>query len=218
MNLNQISDKDFDLILKMDKKVYPTSNPVTKSIIKSWYINNPEFGMIYKIGKKTVGTTIIIPLNKIGWTKLINGKLSESQMNSKVIFNNKRDKEIAIHIYHIEKVDKTINKFYNTSLKDIKKSINNLRKTNPKLKIIGLSGLCVTKYGIGLFENKFKCKERKYICKEYIFKKKNKLFVFEAKTEKQLNELITKGYKLQNKCKMLVVYPNEKSIAWKHLK
>ena len=102
-----LAKKDYDIVLKLDKKVYPTKNPVTKKIISSWYKNNPEFGM--KIDGKRKGLCVVIPLNKSGWTKLINGELSESKVTGKYLFDNKRDKEIGIHIYHIEKFDKLKN-------------------------------------------------------------------------------------------------------------
>ena len=131
MKSRQIKQKDFDLILKQDKMVYPTDSPVTKKILTTWFQNNPEFGIIFKEKNKIVGNCIVIPLNKRGWTKLVNGKLNESDLNEKTIFNNKRDNKVGIQIYHIEKLDLKIKGLYINCLKKISKNIKDLKKTTP---------------------------------------------------------------------------------------
>jgi len=214
MKLRAIMPKDYGLIIESDKKVYPTSNPVTLEVIKQWYSKNPEFGMIYE-NRGIEGTCIAIPLNSLGWNKLINGKLAESEMDEKTIFDNSRDKEMGIHIYHIEKLNPKIKEFYKTALKDLSSMINRLRKTNKELEVIGFSALAVTISGINLFEKKFNCKERKYICSENVLEKNNKLIVVDTKSENIENKL-KEGYKFVTKCKMLVLFPSEKSVVWKY--
>ena len=216
MNLQKIQEKDFELILQIDKKVYPTSSPVTKDIIKSWYTKNSEFGMIFQDKNKIVGNFIVIPLNKNGWERLIKCKLKESQMNSRVIFDNSRDREICLHVYHIEKFDKNINHFYKIALKELSKLIKNLKINNKNLKIGGFSGLCVTLEGLELFENKFKCKEREFLVQEHILEKNGKKFVAESLLES--NQKKNENYNYLNPCKMLVLFPKEKSIVWNYLK
>ncbi|MFH1325245.1 MAG: hypothetical protein ABIH49_00545 [archaeon] len=103
MNVRAINRKDYDKLLELDRKVYPTPNPVTPRILDSWFQKNPEFGIIFEENNKITGMCIVIPLNKIGWEKLINGELAESELSKETIFDNSRDKEIGIHIYHIEK-------------------------------------------------------------------------------------------------------------------
>lgn len=210
--LRAIKPSDFNLLLEMDKNVYPTSFPVTREIIKNWYVRNPEFGMIYEKEGKIAGIMLIIPLNKESWKKLINGKLKESEMNNKTIFDNKKDKEIGLHIYHLEKIDKTIKEFYKICLKDINEKVSKLKIINPELRIVGLSALSVTSEGIGLFENKFNFTEKNFLVDEHILEKDNKKFV--AYSQEEVDSKIKKGYKYLNKCKMLILYPNEESIVW----
>jgi len=214
MKLRAITPKDYRLIIESDEKVYPTSNPVTLDVIKQWYSKNPEFGMIYE-NNGIEGTCIAIPLNSHGWNKLINGKLAESEMNEKTIFDNSRDKEIGIHIYHIERLNPKIKEFYKTALKDLSGIVNRLRQTNKELGVIGFSALAVTIPGINLFEKKFNCKERSYICSENILAKKGNLIVVDTKSESIENKL-KEGYRFVNKCKMLVLFPSEKSVVWKY--
>jgi deoxyhypusine synthase len=207
---------DFKLILETDKKLYPTSSPVTESIIQSWYIRNPEFGMIFEKDNKIAGMCIIIPLNKENWQKLTDGKLKKSEMTPATIFDNSKDEEIGIHIYHIEKLDNSIKDFNKIALESLSKLIEKLRHKNKELTISGLSGLCVTAEGIGLFENKFKCKERNFIIDEHILEKNGKNFVAESK--KEADEKVKQGYTYLNRCKMLVLNSNEKSEVWNYLK
>ena len=215
MKLRKINERDFGLILKQDKRVYPASSPVTEEIISKWYENDPEFGMIYEENEKFIGDCIIIPLNAKWWTKLIKGKLSESETDEKTIFNNSRDNKIGIHIYHIEKIDRNMKEFYKIALSDLQKLINNLKNKNPKLRVIGFSGLCVSSEGINLFETKFNCKERDYKCPETIIEKDDFKMVVDFHL---INKKQKEGWKLINRCKMLILYPKEKSVVWDYLK
>ena len=213
-----INEKDYDMILSLDKKVYPASSPVTKAIIKSWYINNPEFGVVFEDKKKIIGTLVAIPLNERGWKKLIDGKLKESEMTRETIFDNSKDKKLGIHIYHIEKLDKNTKEFHKTALNYLASLISKLKEGNNNLEIIGFSGLCVTKEGINLFERSFSCKERDFIIQEHILEKNGKRVVLETNSKKDIQNKINSGYEYITKCKMLVLYPKEKSIVWGILK
>ena len=212
-----LTEKDCELILDMDKKVYPTSSPVTKEIIKSWYIKNPEFGVVFEENNRIVGVLIAIPLNKQSWKKLINGKLKESEMSEKTIFDNSLDRELGIHIYHIEKLDTNIKEFYKISLNYMASLLDNLKKKNNNLKVIGFSGLCVTPEGINLFEKKFNCKERDFVVQEHILEKDGKRIVLETESKEVIQNKIDDGYNYITKCKMLVLYPKENSVVWDYL-
>ncbi len=190
---------------------------MTSEILSNWYKKNPEFGMIFEDDKGELeGVCISIPLNKNGWNKLINGKLSEADLNSKTLFDNSRDKEIGLHIYHIERLSDR-NDFYKDSLNGLNDIIQDLRKINPSLKIIGFSGLCVTPSGIGLFYNKFNCRERKFVNQEHIFRKEGKLKIFNINSYSQFSNVLKEGYEYLNRCKMLVLYPDEFSLIWDYL-
>jgi len=193
-SFRQITKKDYPKILKLDKKVYPTSKPVTEKTLATWYSKNPEFGLVLEEGRKIAGYLISISLSKKGSEKLISGKLAEAEMTDKHIFDSKRDNEVYIHIYHIEKFIKK------KSLSKI--MLEELMKKVQKSKVKGFSAYCVTPSGIGLFE-KLKFKEGKYISKEHIMKKGKKIFVFELSPEK-LKQKLKEGYSLVTRCKMLV--------------
>ena len=211
-----IKKEEYKLLLKLDKKVYPTANPINKKILNNWYTKNPEFGIMFKEKGKLQGVCAAIPLTEKGWKKLTRGKLAEAELKENTIFDNKRDRAIGLHIYHIEKTNPQANQIYVESLKALKKILIALRKNNPTLKAIGFSGLCVTKEGINLFENKLNCSEKTFINKENIFEnEKGQIIVKSNKTGKIC---APKGYKHKNRCKMLITTPKEKSIVWNYIR
>ncbi len=225
MQLRKINKEDYQLIIDLDKRIYPTEHSVTLENIAEWYKNNPEFGMVYEEDGKIVGISVVIPLNSESWKALTEGKLSESSLDSKSVFNNKKDHELGIHMYHIEKFEHNalapIREFYKTVVRDIAVIVSELKKKNKKLKVIGFSGLAVTKEGVILCEDKLGCKERAYLCDEHILKNGNVRFVIKAdKTHLKeiLEPKIKDGYSYLNRCKMLVSYPGEKSLIWEYLK
>lgn len=215
MNIRSIEEKDYDFLLELDKKVYPTDSPVTPEILNEWYQRNNEFGILFE-ENEIQGMCIVIPLNKNGWERLTKGELLESELSSETIFDNSRDKEIGLHIYHIEKfTDKK--RFYQNCLAELNKRVCSLQETNKDLQIIGFSGLCVTSQGIGLFYNKFNCREREFINSEHILRKDDQLEIFDTESNSDLQNKLEAGYEYLNRCKMLVLYPSEPSIVWRYL-
>jgi len=92
-----------------------------------------------------------------------------------------------------------------------------LRIRNPKLKICGLSGLCVSSSGIDLFYKQFNCRERDYVHTEHILEKNGKLLCVDE-TKENLKSKLKSGCIYKNKCSMLVLFPNESSPVWKIIK
>jgi hypothetical protein len=231
LNSRSITKDDFPLLLALDKKVYPTNSPVTGSILNKWFKKNPEFGIIIEnqsVSKSNVlggnstisGVGIFVPLNLNGWKKLIAGELSESNLDDKTIFDVKRDNQLCIHCYHLEKLDSTIEGFNKLCFTELSQIIKRLKQKNPELKVQGLSALSVTPCGIGLFEQKLGFKEREFITTEHILKnnKSGNLIILDTKSKKDIAKKVSEGFTYILKCKMLVLYPKEKSLAWEYLK
>jgi hypothetical protein len=202
MKVRPVAAKDYKLILELDKKVYPTQNPVTARILNNWYKENPEFCLVYTENNKIVGLCVALPLNTQGWTNLVEGKIAEAELSPKTIFNDKRDREIGIHLYHIEKLDKSIKNFHNICFRDIEKLINSLKIDNKSLKIIGFSSLCVTKDGLRLFSDILNYKESKFKSTEYILEKGSKKIL--VTTKEDMYKKLKHGYELITRCQMLI--------------
>ena len=187
MLLRKIEKSDYDLILKLDSKVYPVSpeNKINSLIIDNWYNKYPEYGMIYideKNKENIVAMSIVIPMEYKIWEKLIKGECFENNLNIKWDSNNNNRVNIGVHIYHIEVLDRKIvgKEFYKKMLKDL-----NLIAKNYNHKIIGLSGYCVTIKGNRLFQQIFKCKNADRLNQD-----KNKLSEFIVKDEKENIKII----------------------------
>jgi len=113
-----ISPHEYPLLLKLDKKLYPTNSPVTEAHLEVWFSKNPEFGLVLTVGddadreyndttKPVVapifGFFVCIPLAKAAWEKLIAGEIEESDVSAQDVFDVGRDDELYLHIYHMEK-------------------------------------------------------------------------------------------------------------------
>jgi len=212
-----LREKDYDWLLEKDYEIYPTDRPVTKKIIQQWYTRNPEFGIIFRENNEIVGVNVTIPLNRTGWKLLINGELLESDCNENYIFNNETDDAIGLHVYHIRK-NADIDDFYKLSLSGLNETIMALRKHNENLKVIGFSGLCVTKMGIGLFFNKLNCRESAVIKNEHIVKGNDSIEIIKMSHYRDMEKKLKAGREYMHRCKMLVLYPGDPSVVWKYIK
>ena len=205
MKLRPITAKDFEFIIDLDKKVYPLSGLITKKVISQWFVRNPEYGMIFEDEGKIVGVCIIIPLNREGWEKMVKGKLFEFEVREKDIF---KDNEIGLHFCHIEKL---------TDIKNFTKlCFDDLRNILGNKKVIGMSAVCVSKSGLALFKDKFNFKEREYKFDEHILEKNGKKIIADG-TEEEVRKKYS-DYTYHNRCELVILYPNEKSLAWEYLK
>ena len=227
MLLRKIEKSDYDLILKLDSKVYPVSpeNKINSFIIDNWYNKYPEYGMIYideKNKENIVAMSIAIPMEYKIWEKLIKGECFENNLNIKwdSINENNNNINIGVHIYHIEVLNRKIvgKEFYKKMLKDL-----NFIAKNYNHKIIGLSGYCVTIKGNRLFQQILKCKNA-----DEIIQDKNKLSEFIVKDEKDNIKIIEKPYNTDinkingyvSKCNMLYTkYSEDLNISpvWKYV-
>jgi hypothetical protein len=216
MTVDTLKEHEYAWLLEKDLEIYPTDKPVTVSVMKNWYVRNPEFGIAFRDGNEIIGANLAIPLNKKGWRGLIDGTLMESDCKGEYIFDWGKDREIGIHIYHIRR-DSSMKGFHTLALKALADSLSNLTRRNNALKIIGFSALCVTSRGIGLFYNKLNCKESAVIKNEYVLKKDDRIELFEFGRFEDLENKLSEGYEFVTRCKMLVSYPGDPSIVWSYI-
>ncbi|KAK9709055.1 hypothetical protein K7432_009297 [Basidiobolus ranarum] len=252
-----IKPSDYETILASDIDVYPTETPLTAETFSIWYARHPEFGIIYYYDSNElvegieyekeviVGTCCVVPLTSQGWSKFTNGLLLESELDSEVLFDNSQhsdsgEDEIGLHIYHMERYPSWTslkNKEENSErlgdlvLKSIQEILEELRITNTNLKVVGLSGLCVSTSGINLFSNYYNCRERSYISNEHILREPRQLnilsshahsnggiLVLETNQQSELQQFLDRGYHYITRCKMLVLKPEDCSVVWRYIR
>jgi phosphoglycerate dehydrogenase-like enzyme len=218
IHLRAFREGDEDIIIGQDQTVYPTVNVVKPTTVDSWYKKNPEFGMIYEIDNNVVGTCAVIPLNRDGWERAVSGKLAEADISAKHIFDNKTDKEVGLYIYQIER--KVLSeKFFSRIFLDLSETIRNLKKTNPRLKVVGAASLCTSNTTLDVFQKRLDFKESGYISTEHILSKGSKLSLVDEKVvgREKLNKMINEGYVYHHRCKLLVIRPEEFSLVWSYI-
>jgi hypothetical protein len=217
MIVDRLKGYDYEWLLEKELEIYPTDKPISRKTIDGWYIHHPEFGIVFRDKNKIKGVNITIPLNRKGWEGLINGDLLESDCDDRYVFKNGKDQEIGLHICHIRKTG-DFKAFYKIALTALNDILTNLRKENKNLKVIGLSALCGTRMGIGLFFNKMNCHERSYVSNEHILKKNGRLEVYVFNSQEELDYRIQNNYDYLFRCKMLLTYPKEPSLIWSYIK
>jgi hypothetical protein len=217
--IRNLTPKDYDLILELDRKVYPTTSPVTKDNLAVWYSNNPGFGRIWEEDGQIKGLYVAIPLKKESWYQLAYGRpittteLLESDINQQHLYD-KSTLEIGIHIYHIEKFTEQKG-FYKEAFRDLGTNLRRLQQQNPKLKLVGLSALCVTPAGIGLFE-KLGFRFIHTETPEMIYHKEGLIRLVTNSTEAET--AVQEGYHFRNLCRKMTLSPEDshKSEVWKY--
>jgi hypothetical protein len=219
MDVRALQPRDYDQVIASDKAVYPTASPMAADAMARWYRNNPEFGIAFEQNGTLCGICVAIPLNTRGWTDLISGRLSESQVDDSAIFKEGIDNAIGIHIYHIEKHPAwgSAQPFYKAALHALRGALQHVQRADVVPDVIGFSGLCVTAQGIRLFADTFNCRERDFVSTEHILKKNGKIEVFDAASPQALADKLSDDYEHLNRCKMLVSYPGESSVVWEYL-
>jgi len=179
MELREIQRSDYELVLKLDSKVYPVSeeNKVNFSSIDRWYAVYPRYGMIYcnRVTGDIVAMAIVIPMPISTWYQLKRGECFEHTLNIQwrsnvttttttninINFinnnnynNNNSSNSIGIHIYHIEVLNRDVvgHKFYSRVFDDLSKIARAYHHS-----IEAFSGYCVTPAGNNLFQHILKC-------------------------------------------------------------
>jgi len=213
MNLaiRYINETEYPLILELDKKLYPSSEAVTVQSMRIWYQNNPEFGLIFTDGPLVAGALACIPLKKSSWIALIHGQLSESKLTQEDIFDIHRDREIAIHIYHIEKLTNVIKNFSLVALTQLNKQMRRLRLFNNTLEISGYSAYCTTQQGIHLFSDQLAFTPSKCMSEEHIVRSHDgDLRIEKGTTNSVINNISTRDSYVC-KCSMFVLTSHDKN-------
>lgn len=228
--LRKIHVDDAAEIVDLDSSVYPVEDPVTADQLWAWYQNHPEFGMVYEQGGHTVGSCMVIAMTPAGWEKLIKNEISEATVGPDELFDaNRGDSEIGLHIYHLERHGNSDGDFPGGLFRRVFKDLGALVARLPGGKsavaiggprIVGISAYAVSSDGLRLFGQKLNFREREdMVSDEHILTRRSGEPAVEVVTVKSAAELqealkARPGCTYQNRCQMLVLLPDEVSLAW----
>lgn len=111
----------------------------------------------------------------------------------------------------VHKISPKLKDFYKTVLSDLSKIVE-----QNKLKVIGMSALCVSYSGVNLFYNILNFHERTdYLLDQHIFERQGKITIKNSQ-DINLQELESEGYKYVIRCKFLISCPKSFSLVWKY--
>eukprot|EP00026_Physarum_polycephalum_P011925 Phypoly_transcript_12175.p1 GENE.Phypoly_transcript_12175~~Phypoly_transcript_12175.p1 ORF type:complete len:184 (+),score=7.04 Phypoly_transcript_12175:194-745(+) len=156
---------DYNAIIQLDNQLYPTDSAVTLNSIKQWYSYMPELCFALTQGNEDIGICVWIPLNELGWTKMVEGTLSEDTIQLEHVFDPQHDHKLYLHLYHIEKLSPVNCSIWKESLLQTNKRINLLKLA---CEVYGMSAYCTTKSGIHLTTKIWGWHELGYKSNEYI--------------------------------------------------
>lgn len=201
-------------LLNLDYKIYPTENSLLVDQLETIIAPNVEFTFMLKQDDSEFAVASVFALKPTEWHRLITGEISEADLTTESMFNIETDSSLALHVYHIEKLDvRSTERVWPHFLSALKEKATVLREKNPAIDIVGFSGLTASPSGFHLFSSKFGCLERNYKCSEKIFKHAVTGDLYVSNDEESVPDSMI----FICSCKMLVLYPGEKSIVWDFL-
>mmetsp|Transcript_51985 Transcript_51985/g.105906 ORF Transcript_51985/g.105906 Transcript_51985/m.105906 type:complete len:237 (-) Transcript_51985:19-729(-) len=225
MPLDKSSDA-ISCLLRADAELYPCGSPCTVETVRSWYQNpgNEEFAQVFERNGTMVGMCVVIPLSRKGWEELISGVRSEAEIDGTCSFSADRDKEVGLHLYHLEKNDPSIKDFFRAHCLP---ALSAVVKKLGSPQVIGFSGLCVTQASITIFSDKLNCtEEESYDAEEHILNARGEV-ARQVITGEQLrkefgdewatSEAFQSKYEHQARCQMLVTRRGANSLVWNFL-
>ncbi len=187
------------------------------STYEEWFANKRNASFIFEDenGEK-LGVIAVILVNQKGWDAIhdTNDKdLDEYKITGDNLFNPESDKQVGFHVYMIEKFDQDIEAFTTTAYQQVIRHIQS--QFNISLdKFIGLSGYSVSPEAINVALNKLSRVELKLLSRFMMIDPIGKLTAKTLSTQHELEELLNKGYKIRNRCRLTSVTPKHPSIIW----
>jgi len=214
--------KEYEELIGMDQKVYPTPFPVTLKGMQSWFIHNPHFSFYINYNTQRIGVCVTIPLNSEGWDAMQQGRIREDQVDESHIFEASKHTQIFLHIYHIEKFpDNNSFQIWKLSLVHLKDIVDQLQMVSSSdIMISGVSGYCVTSAGVHLFQNKWNGKELGHISKETLVRdEEGNLKVMEIENDVVGESVYYMGkrYEVVQRAKLLSTRRGDNSLVWEFL-
>jgi hypothetical protein len=208
---------DLEFISSCDRVVYPTAKPVEPTQMESWLRRCPDFGSLYFVDgddRNVVGMTLSIPLNASGWEKLITGSLQESDIAAEHLFDPDKDTQLGVHLYHIEKRTSVFGTpFITFELHSLARAVDHLRAIQPKLTVLGFSGLAASLSGIDMLAGRLQMHEIGF-CEEHMFRKGEENRIVTAVSPEERARLEALGWVYSHRCRMLVTRAGEASPVW----
>lgn len=95
IKLSPRNTEEIEFVLNFDRGIYPTSKPVTQSIMRNWLSEEDSFSFTLRSGKILRGYCVAFPLSASVFNQLLQGEIQESELPPSEI--NSRFKNLYIY-------------------------------------------------------------------------------------------------------------------------
>jgi len=215
-----LTPAELEVILAADVALYPNPNPVSNELLAYWCTCYPSFFQAFTdpTTGKLIGNAIFIPLNEVGFENHATGKVPERDLTPESGYLWNGEDVVGFYVFHVEREEgwKQVSKdkFGLEVMRSLGEEVRCLRKTVPQLRVCGITGLCATEAGEGLFRNVYKFREESYYCNERILRHRT---TGEVTLREISNEdMIAKANVWEElfRCKMMVGRPCNSTPVW----
>ena len=196
---------EYSRVLETDRALYPCASGVTAELMHHWYRDNPEFSLAYECAGRVVGVLVCIPLFRAAWEDFLAGRIVEAQLHQDRVFARNRHDELAIHIYHIEKFDPTWKHFHRLAFEGLACAVGDLVRAYPRLRVAGVSALCVSVASNRLFEDRLGFHETGCRMQEHIVCDATGRNRIDTGDEKSVRQSLQAGDEYVTRCRLLIL-------------
>ncbi|ORY71464.1 uncharacterized protein BCR38DRAFT_331429 [Pseudomassariella vexata] len=148
-----MTDEVLKRIFASDQDMYPA--PLTLDQLRSWVTGCPDLSRCFCLTERTendghlAGTIMVLPIVGRFWHALLQGKLTEADIDATTMFpsGNGGEEEVGLHVFHVERFDDSLSGFTRVALSAVKETARSKGWT-----IAGCSALTATPGGWRSFE------------------------------------------------------------------
>eukprot|EP00698_Gefionella_okellyi_P009928 TRINITY_DN2552_c0_g1_i1.p1 TRINITY_DN2552_c0_g1~~TRINITY_DN2552_c0_g1_i1.p1 ORF type:complete len:491 (-),score=70.34 TRINITY_DN2552_c0_g1_i1:557-1981(-) len=214
-----MNSADIPLLLTLAARIYPCNHPASATTLMRWMSVIPQLAIIYEEQDGQIaGLALTIPLSVQGWGRLIRGEVSEGDIGPNELFRPDLDSTICLHVYHVEKITRSIPQFGVRVVQDIGTTIARTRQQiNPSMRIGGFSALVCTRGGLSVFGHHLNMRESEMISVDHVMRRLDECRILTAPTLQTIAQLEEEGFTYAHRCQMLVTHPGDVSKAWHYL-
>lgn len=214
MNSRLVIEGDYELVMSREAAVLPGAEFDTNqklSAYREWFAEDTNISLIfYNDAGDVLGFVAAIACSLVGW-KYINDQsqeFDEYELKGDKLLQNDQF-AVSVHIYMIEKLDKSLDNFTKLAYKAIFAILK-----QKKLELVGVSGLAASHEANHIALHYLWRKEIKKVG-EFILQDENQAkHTFIIEDQQQLSNLLKQGYSPFGKVILSSVSINEPSIIW----
>lgn len=231
MNLTwkPLAEEHFALLCELEHKAFPEPNQGTFEAslqkrtepYKQWHAETINLSQVcIDSDKHLVGLLSVIPVNDKGWAfihEMNTDDLDEYALINDYLYRPGKDNAIGFHVYMIQKLDTTIHNFTELAYRAMFRKFHSDAALWNNPKVLGISGFSVSPEAIHIAFNVLNRQEIHTVDGYMVINPNGQLEGISIHNKQEFTDLLAKGYKIRNRCRLTSVSYEQPSIAWKWL-